>query len=125
MWLIKNFSIDLYIKNNEEEFKYENVTCKYKNNKYIFKIDEDEYEIEKTNKVVFRKENSESLMDFVFENNKETIGTYYIKDIDFYIDAFIKTLEYDVSDKKIEIEYNLCLQDEEIGNFIFKLKVKE
>ena len=125
MSFIKHLLFDLYIKNNEEEYEYKDITSKYKDNKYIFNINLDEYEIEINDKIVFHKKNNESIIDFVFENNKETIGTYYIKELDFYMDAKVKTIKYIVNDKEIEIEYKLWLQEELIGNFIFKLKVKE
>ena len=124
MFLIKHILIDLYIKNNDEKLNYTNIPCKYKENKYIFSIDNGKYEITKKDSIVFHKENNESIIDFEFKNNTITKGTYFIKDLNFYMDAKIKTTKY-VVDKNIDIEYKLWLQDEEIGEFIFKLKVKE
>lgn len=125
MFPIKHFLLDLYIKNNDEEIDYKDIKCEYKNDKYIFNINEDEYEIEKTTKIVFHKKNKESVINFIFENNKQTTGTYYIKELDFYMDAKVKTVRYNINENSIEVEYKLWLQDEEIGNFIFKLRVKE
>lgn len=125
MFLIKHILIDLYIKNNDEEFNYKDITCKYKNNSYIFSINDDNYDITKKDNIVFHKENPESVIDFEFKDNVITKGTYYIKEMNFYMDANIKTIKYEVKENCIDINYKLWLQDEEIGEFIFNLKVKE
>ena len=121
MFLIK---LDLYIKNNEEELNYKDIDFKTKNNKYLFNINDDEYEIDLDN-LVFHKKNNESEIDFIFDINKKTTGTYLIKELDFYIDAKIETIKIDKLDKKLDIEYKLWLQDEFVGEFIFRIIVKE
>ena len=123
--IIKHLLIDLYIKNNEEEHNYENIPCKYIDNKYVFNIEHDEYEIEIKENIVFHKKNNESIIDFIFENNKTTEGTYFINELNFYMDAKVKTIKYTINDNNIDIEYKLWLQDEEIGDFIFKLHVRK
>ena len=125
MFIIKHLLVDLYIKNNEEEFSFNDIECKYKDNKYIFSINKDNYDITKKENIIFHKENNESIIDFEFKDNLITKGTYFIKDLKFYMDANIKTTKYKVEDNNIDIEYKLWLQDEEIGDFIFKLIVKE
>ncbi len=122
MFIIKHLLLDIYIKNNDEEYIYKDIPCKYKENKYIFNIDEDKYEIIKKDNIVFHKKNNESVIDFEFKDNVITKGTYYIKELSFYMDAKIKTNKYLVDDNNIDIEYKLWLQDEEIGDFIFKIK---
>ena len=123
MFFIKNIKLDIHIKNNDEEYNYKDINAKYKDNKYIFDIDNDKYEILINDDIVFHKENDESIIDFIFKDNTITTGTYYIKDLKFYMDAKVKTTKLDFN--KILVEYKLWLQDEEIGNFIFKIKVKE
>ena len=125
MFFIKHLFINLYIKNNDEELSYTKIPCKYKDNKYYFNIDSDEYEIDLNDNIVFHKKNSESNLDLIFKNNKITTGTYYVKELNFYIDAKVKTINYKIEDNKTEVEYKLWLQDEEIGDFKFKLEVKE
>lgn len=125
MFLIKHILVDLYIKNNDEEYNYKDIPCKYKDNNYIFSIDDDNYEIAKNNDILFHKENNESIIDFKFKDNDNTIGSYFIKELNFYMDAKIKTTKYKINDNSINIEYKLWLQDEEIGEFIFNLIVKE
>ena len=125
MFFIKNIKLDIYIKNNEEEFNYKDIPCTYKDNHYIFSIEEDNYDIDINDFIVFHKKNIKSEIDFVFKNNSITKGSYFIKELNFYMDANVKTKKYIVNDNNIDIEYKLWLQDEEIGNFIFKIKVKE
>lgn len=120
-----NKVIDIYIKNNEEEYNVKNIDSKYKDNSFIFKVNNDEYNINLIDKIVFHKKSDESKIDFVFDINKETKGTYYINELEFYMDAKVKTVKLIREDNYIEVEYKLWLQDEEIGNFIFILKVKE
>lgn len=125
MFFIKHILVDLYIKNNDEELSFTNIDCIYKNNKLIFSINEDKYDITKKENIIFHKENKESIIDFEFKDNALTKGTYFIKDLNFYMDANIKTIKYIVENNNIDIEYKLWLQDEEIGEFILKIKVKE
>ena len=122
---IINKVIDIYIKNNEEEVEYKNIDSKYKDNFFIFKAISDDYIIEVKDYIVFHKKSIESNLDLKFDEKKETTGTYYIKELDFYMDAKVKTIKLVKEKNFIEIKYKLWLQDEEIGNFIFKLKVKE
>ena len=96
----------------------ENYLEKYKN-KFNFEINEDKYEIVIKDDIIFHKENSESIIDFNFKDNVITIGTYYIKDLNFYMDAKVKTIKLDLNG--ISVEYKLWLQEEEIGNFIFTI----
>ena len=123
--VIINKIIDLYIKNNEEELNYLNIESKFDNDIYKFDIENDSYIIELKDNLVFHKKSIESDIHFIFDIQKETTGTYYIKELDFYMDAKVKTIRLEKNNNNIEIEYKLWLQDEEIGNFIFKLRVKE
>lgn len=125
MFFIKNIKLDIFIKNNNEKFIYKDISCIYKDNHYIFSIDNDEYDINIKDDIVFHKKNIESEIDFVFKKNSITNGSYFIKDLDFYMDAKVKTIKYTKEDNKIEVDYKLWLQDEEIGKFEFKLEVKE
>ncbi|MBR3116588.1 MAG: hypothetical protein IKF36_01785 [Bacilli bacterium] len=119
-----HIKLDLYIKNNDEEFNYKDIDFKTKNNKYLFSIENDEYEID-LDKLVFHKKNSESELDFIFDIKNKTTGTYLIKELEFYMDAKVETTKVDRRDKDLDIEYKLWLQDEYVGEFIFRIKVKE
>ena len=114
--------ISFYLKNNDEVIKKDISTYKIEKNKLKFNIDNDKYKID-LDKFILIKDNSESTLNFKFNNKKETNGTYYIKDINITMDARIKTNKLLYKDNKLEINYELYLQDEYIGKF--ELIVKE
>lgn len=116
--------ISFYLKNNDEVIKRDNIDSKIKKNELLFYIDNDKYKID-LDKYTLYKDNSESSLNFIFNDKKETNGTYYIKDMKFYMDAKIKTNKLIYKDSKLEIDYELYLQDEYIGNFKIKIEVKE
>ena len=93
-------------------------------NELLFNIDNDKYKID-LDKYTLYKDNSESTLNFIFNDKKETNGTYYIKELDFYMEAKIKTNKLIYKDNKLEIDYELYLQEEYIGKFELKIEVKE
>ena len=116
------YIINFYLKNNDEIIK-KNISIYNKEKNILkFSIDDDNYNID-LNKLILIKENSESLLNFKFNDKKETNGTYYIKDINITMDARIKTNKLIYKDSKLEINYELYLQDEYIGKF--ELIIKE
>ena len=116
--------ISFYLKNNDEVIKRDNIDSKINKNKLLFNIDNDKYKID-LDKYTLYKDNSESSLNFIFNDKKETNGTYYIKDMKFYMDARVKTNKLIYKDNKLEIDYELYLQEEYIGNFKIKIEVKE
>lgn len=116
--------ISFYLKNNDEVIKRDNIDSKIKKNELLFNIDNDKYKID-LDKYALYKDNSESTLNFIFNYKKETNGTYYIKDMNFYMDAKIKTNKLIYKDNKLEIDYELYLQEEYIGKFELKIEVKE
>ena len=116
--------ISFYLKNNDEIIKKDNIEYKRKKDELLFNIDNDKYKVN-LSKFILNKDNSESTLDFIFNDKKETKGTYYIKDMNFYMDARIKTNKLIYKNNKLEIDYELYLQDEYIGKFVLKITVKE
>lgn len=116
--------INFYLKNNDETIKRDNIESDIKKNRIKFNVDNDKYRID-LDQFVLEKDNSESRLCFMFNDKKETKGTYYIKELDFYMDARIKTNKLIYKDNKLEIKYELYLQDEYIGKFELKITVKE
>ena len=116
--------LDFYLKSSETII---NTSCSYKkhNNKLTFTIENDKYILEKGKDIKIKKENNESILDFIYINNKETEGTYLIKELNMYIDAKIKTNMIDIKDNLIHIKYELYLQDNFIDNFELKINIKE
>lgn len=125
VFFINNLLIDFYLKNNDENITKENINAKLKNNQLTFEIENDKYVVERGKNILLKKENSESLLEFNFINNKFVECKYYIKELDFYMDAKVKTTEMVNTKNIINIKYELQLQDEFIGNFELLIKVKE
>ena len=116
--------LDFYLKSSEGTIK-ENCSYKNINNKLTFNINNDKYILEKGKDIRLKKENDESILDFIYINNKDTEGTYYIKELNLYIDAKIKTNMIKIIDNLIHIKYELYLQDNFIDNFELKIRIKE
>ena len=116
------YIISFYLKNNDEIIKKNITTYNKEKNILKFNIDNDSYNID-LNKFILIKDNKESTLNFKFNDKKETNGTYYIKDINITMDARIKTNKLLYKDNKLEINYELHLQDEYIGKF--ELIIKE
>ena len=116
------YIISFYLKNNDEIIKKNISTFNKEKNILKFNIDNDSYNID-LDKFILIKDNSESSLNFKFNDKKETNGTYYIKDINITMDAKIKTNKLIYKDNKLEINYELYLQDEYIGKF--ELIIKE
>ncbi len=118
------YIISFYLKNNDEIIRKDNIESKIKKDELLFEIDKDKYKIN-LSKFILNKDNNESILNFIFDDKKETKGTYYIKDMNFYMDARIKTNKLIYKDNKLDIDYELYLQDEYIGKFRLKITVKE
>ena len=116
------YIISFYLKNNDETIK-KNISIYNKEKNILkFNIDNDSYNID-LDKFILIKDSNESALNFKFNDKKETYGTYYIKDINITMDAKIKTNKLIYKDNKLEIDYELYLQDEYIGKF--ELIIKE
>jgi hypothetical protein len=118
------YIISFYLKNNDEIIRKDNIESKIKKDELLFEIDKDKYKIN-LSKFILNKDNNESTLNFIFDDKKETKGIYYIKDMNFYMDARIKTNKLIYKDNKLDIDYELYLQDEYIGKFRLKITVKE
>lgn len=118
------YIINFYLKNNDEIIKKNIPIYNKERNKLKFTVDNDKYKID-LDKFLLEKDNSESRLCFMFDETKETNGTYYIKNLDFYMEARIKTNKLIYKDNKLDIKYELYLQDEYIGKFELKIEVKE
>lgn len=121
-----NKIIDFIVINEEVNNNYKDIECSYSNDKYSFKIENDFFNITVDNKkVLFVKENDNSILKLELVNNKKTDGTYYIKQLDSIIDVKAECIFQNVLKDKIEVKYKLWLQDEYTGEFCFKILLKE
>lgn len=118
--------IDLKLKNNDETIIKENINGDKKNNVLSFKYDNESIKIDiNKDNIVMHKDNSESILLFNFVKNKKTDCEYFIKELNFYIETKVLTNKLLIDENSIYIEYELWLQDEYTGKFIYDLKLKE
>lgn len=118
--------IDFIIQNNDELIEEKSLVGTYKKNILSFKTTMDDIIITiKDNNIVMEKNNSDSLITFDFKKGKTTQTKYYIKQIDFYMDASVKTNVLKINDKNIYIEYELTLGQEKVGLFKYKVEMRE
>lgn len=118
--------VDFNIQNNEEQFSKNNIEARYKDNELSFKYDNESIKI-KINKdnIIIQKENSESLLTFNFIENKKENCEYLIKELNFYLDMKVLTNKLLIKENSIYIEYELWIQDEYSGKFIYEINIKE
>lgn len=118
--------VNLKLKNNDETIFKENIDGDKKNNVLSFKYDNESIKIDiNDDNIVMHKDNDESMLSFNFIKNKKTECKYFIKQLNFYIDTSILTNEILIKDDQIYIEYELWIQDEYSGSFIYDLQIKD
>lgn len=118
--------VNLKLKNNDETIFKENIDGDKKNNVLSFKYDNESIKIDiNDDNIVMHKDNDESMLSFNFIKNKKTECKYFIKQLNFYIDTSILTNEILIKNDQIYIEYELWIQDEYSGSFIYDLQIKD
>ena len=122
---MKTVFLDILINNSEEKVQYNDIEGLINNNILEFNNSSDYYKITLGPILNIHKENSESILDLNFILNKETNGIYFIKDMNYNMDAKVLTKELLLNKDKISINYELYLQEEFIGLFSFNIDIKE
>lgn len=85
---------DILIEINENnEYRY----TESNNTKVVFNL----------NNCSLIRKNNDLYMKYIFDEKKETLGRLKIKSLDKEIQVNIKTIEVNISDKKIEIKYQI------------------
>ena len=123
--IIKTVILDIIIKNNEEKIKYSNINANIIDNTITFNIEDDNYTMNIDDGVSLHKENNESILELLFSLNKETSGTYFIKDMNYNMDARVKTLELIKTCDSIYVNYKFNLQEEDLGIYSLNINIKE
>lgn len=96
------------IKNNDSKTSYK-VKVLLNDNTYRYRedtVNNTLVEFDSSNNVLKREDDNLS-MEYLFINDKETIGKIYIKDLNKYIDVVIKTSKIEKNENKILIEYTI------------------
>lgn len=110
-------TLDLIIKNNDGETSFQTIDYTYKNKKLVFNTKEDNYEFIIDKKVKMTKENSESKIEMLFINDKESNGLYTLKDLNTTLNLNIETNSLEITEKSVIMEYELSIEDEKAGLF--------
>lgn len=116
--------LDLIIKNDDGITTYKDIYYKEKGNKLLFETEDDNYEFVIDNTVKMIKDNEDSKIEVLFDNNKKASGLYNIKDIDTTFNLNIITNTLEINEKSVIIEYELYIEDEKTGNFRIEI-IKE
>ncbi len=74
------------------------------------------------NNIYLTRETDDLLIKFIFSLDKNTKGTYYLKDMNKNMSLEVFTDEYQVFDNFFLIKYYLTLEEEYLGAFEFTLK---
>ncbi|MDD2377400.1 MAG: hypothetical protein PHD10_00990 [Bacilli bacterium] len=95
-----------------------------KRNKLIYKEEDTDVTIETSDQLKIIRQTKESILNLNLEVDKITEGTYFINEIGT-LKILIKTNILEISDNTIYTEYELTINNEELGLFVFKLEVEE
>ena len=118
--------IDYKIINNDGIITKNNIDAIYNDNKLSFKDDNDKIKITiNKDNIILVKENFDSLMEFNFIKNKKNEFKYFIKLLNSYINSYVYTKELIINDNQIILEYDIYIEDENVGNFKYEINIKE
>lgn len=67
------------------------------------------------------RENDDVIITFYFEKSGDSIGVYYLKDVDQNIDMTIFTDELIIEKNKIYIKYYLTILEDDMGLFEYEV----
>lgn len=122
---LKKTKLDLYIKNNEDKIYFKDIDAELNNDKLLFNAGNEKYEFIIKDYLELKKENKESIINFIFKDNKKTNSIYYIKEYNTNINISVKTNLLYIKNNNIEINYTLWIEEELIGDFYFRINIKE
>ena len=118
--------IDYNIVNDNENIIKKDIKAIYNDNKLIYSDDKEQIKlIINSDNIILTKESFDSLIEFNFIKGKKNEFKYFIKLLNSYIDAYVYTKELIIKDNEIIIEYEIFIEDENVGNFKYKINIKE
>lgn len=111
----------VFSKNDEELIN--NVKAVYKDNKITYKLNGIMVNISFfSSKVLITRENDDMRLDLEFEENKNLISKYLIKDLRLNVKVETRTKKIIRNDNNLLIEYDLFLNDSFSDSFTFNLE---
>ena len=105
---------------SEDDIKEENYHAIFQKEEDVITYQEQDQTITKINKKgsKLRRENKELIMEFSFDEGKETLGKLHIKNLNKNLNLKVKTNKILKEENKLEIEYEL-----ENQKYTYKLEV--
>lgn len=107
---MENFNAKITVKNKEENTSY-NVNVKYdKEKEYIYYVEKDELKtatIFDYQENTLKRDNEKMYLELKFENNKTTISTMFLKDLEKKLELEVFTNKIFKNEENVEIEYSL------------------
>lgn len=115
------YVLDLFIKNEDGLTEFKGINYTKKGNKLLFNTDEDKFEFIIGDTIKMIKENKESKISMLFDNNNKSSGLYEIKKLNTTFNLNIITKSLEINEKLVIIDYVLYIEEEKAG--IFNLKI--
>ena len=122
---LKRTKVDLYINNKEDKIYFKDIEAQINEDKLLFDVENEKHEIIKDDNLQLKKENKDSIINFIFKENKKTNSIYFIKEYNTNINIYVKTNMLYIKDNNIEVNYTLWIEEELIGDFYFRINIKE
>ena len=122
---LKRTKVDLYINNKEDKIYFKDIEAQINEDKLLFDVENEKYEIIKDDNLQLKKENKDSIINFIFKKKKKTNSIYFIKEYNTNINIYVKTNMLYIKDNNIEVNYTLWIEEELIGDFYFRINIKE
>lgn len=117
--------IEISLKNPEEinplKFNLEGIK---KRNELIYKEESTDVLIIIDESVTIIRKNDDSELKLILDVTNNTKGTYFIKEVGI-LEIDIKTNILKITDNSIYTEYELVINNEPIGLFIFEIRFEE
>lgn len=111
-------------KSNKETINNEKAI--YKDNNITYKLNGVLVNIKLLdNRVLITRENDEMKLSLEFEEYKNISSKYLVKDLNLNIKVETKTKKLVMEDSKLEIEYDLYMNDEFSDSFTFNLEWRD
>lgn len=119
---MSKINIEYEVINDNEKILSGSVIGIKKDNFINYKIGDDMYSIKVLNEsVILLKKDKEKVFELLFEKNKKTEGKLTIFDNNLFMNLLVDTLNLEINEYNIKINYKLYIQQEFSNNVSFKL----
>ena len=98
------FDVLIRVKNDDSNIEYK-TTAILSDNVIKYKSEDNTIEVFDYDNYKLTRENNELRMDYIFDLNKETKGTVFVKDLNKELEVNIKTKKIERNNNDIEIDF--------------------